>query len=151
MWAIGVITYFLLCGYTPFDCDNSMQEIQAILKADYAFEPQEYWEKVSPTAKDFVRKLLVVDPAKRLTAYQALEHPWLMNAASENGTTGGNCGGPDAERKNLLPHMRANFNARRTFRKAVDMVKLVNNLSHFKSAVDGKPLRLIDVRPLDED
>jgi calcium/calmodulin-dependent protein kinase I len=47
LWAIGVITYFLLCGYTPFDKDTNMDEMQAILVADYKFEPIEYWRDVS--------------------------------------------------------------------------------------------------------
>jgi serine/threonine protein kinase len=49
VWAIGVITYFLLCGYTPFDRDSHVEEMQAILAADYKFEPKDYWENVSET------------------------------------------------------------------------------------------------------
>ena len=47
VWAIGVITYFLLCGYTPFDRDTNLEEMQAILAADYKFEPVDYWQDVS--------------------------------------------------------------------------------------------------------
>jgi serine/threonine protein kinase len=47
LWAIGVITYFLLCGYTPFDRDSNLEEMQAILVADYSFTPVEYWRGVS--------------------------------------------------------------------------------------------------------
>ena len=50
LWAIGVITYFLLCGYTPFDRESSKEEMQAILNADYKFE-EEYWEGVSDIGK----------------------------------------------------------------------------------------------------
>jgi serine/threonine protein kinase len=39
VWAMGVITYFLLCGYTPFDRDNQQQEMEAIIRGDYKFEP----------------------------------------------------------------------------------------------------------------
>lgn len=60
---MGVITYFLLCGYTPFDRDTQEQEMQAIIRGDYAFEPQEYWSNVSETAKDFVRTCLTVGPS----------------------------------------------------------------------------------------
>jgi calcium/calmodulin-dependent protein kinase I len=49
IWAMGVVTYFLLCGYTPFDRDSQVDEIQAICSADYAFEPEEYWTGVSQT------------------------------------------------------------------------------------------------------
>lgn len=146
MWAIGVIAYFLLCGYTPFDRDSSEQEMQAILNADYAFEPEEYWRGVSSTAKDFIRRLLVVDPKARLVAHQALEHPWFKTGTTDSEVPKAT----DTDKADLLPHLRKNFNARKTFRKAVDIVKLINNLSHLKSAVDGRPLKLSDVRPMDE-
>ncbi|CAG8801087.1 18458_t:CDS:2, partial [Dentiscutata erythropus] len=73
MWAIGVITYFLLCGNIPFG-DG---ELMAIIQADYRFEPQECWERISERAKDFISKLLNVDPDSRFTAHQALNHSWL--------------------------------------------------------------------------
>lgn len=46
MWAIGVITYFLLCGYTPFERDSNVDEMNAIIRADYTFD-EEYWYGVS--------------------------------------------------------------------------------------------------------
>lgn len=48
LWAIGVITYFLLCGYTPFDRESAKEEMLAITNADYKFD-QEYWEGISDT------------------------------------------------------------------------------------------------------
>lgn len=71
---MGVITYFLLAGYTPFDRDSQQQEMEAIIAGDYKFEPEEYWQNVSSTAKDFVRTCLTIDPEKRPTAETALEH-----------------------------------------------------------------------------
>jgi len=103
IWAIGVITYFLLCGYTPFDRDSSVEEMQAIMTGDYSFEPPEYWEDVSDKAKDFIKGCLTVDPAKRLTAKQALAHPWLSKEE------------PVKAEADLLPNVRSNFNARRYF------------------------------------
>lgn len=78
VWAMGVITYFLLAGYTPFDRDSQQQEMEAIIAGDYKFEPQEYWQNVSETAKDFVRTCLTVDPALRPTAAAALRHKVLF-------------------------------------------------------------------------
>ena len=101
IWALGVITYFLLCGYTPFDRDSSVEEMQAIMAGDYSFEPPEYWEDVSEKAKDFIRGCLTVDPAKRLTAKQCVEHPWLSLEV------------PMEQEADLLPTVRQNFNARR--------------------------------------
>ncbi|KAN0062798.1 Calcium/calmodulin-dependent protein kinase type I [Thecaphora frezii] len=115
MWAIGVITYFLLCGYTPFDRDTTMEEMQAIIQADYAFEPSIYWEGVSEEAKDFINRLLTIDPALRLTAKQACSHAWL-SARQTEGT------------KDLLPDIKSAFNAKRTFRKAVNGIRLINRL-----------------------
>lgn len=113
MWAIGVITYFLLCGYTPFDRDTTMEEMQAIINADYSFEPAVYWQGVSEEARDFVNKLLTIDPSSRMTANQALQHSWLTtNAAKEGG-----------EQRDLLPDIKHAFNAKRTFKKAVNGIR----------------------------
>ena len=101
VWALGVITYFLLCGYTPFDRDSGVEEMQAIMAADYSFEPFEYWEDVSDAAKDFIRGCLTVNPQERLTAKQCAEHPWLRPKA------------PVEKEADLLPKLRSNFNARR--------------------------------------
>ncbi|CAE6537476.1 unnamed protein product [Rhizoctonia solani] len=116
IWAMGVITYFLLCGYTPFDRDTQQQEMEAIIRGDYRFEPAEYWANVSETAKDFVRYCLTVDPNKRPTAAQALEHKWLADTDRHFVPD------PDSESgqpTNLLPHIQKQFDARKTFRKAV--------------------------------
>lgn len=77
VWAIGVIAYFLLCGYTPFDRDSSAEEMQAILACDYAFEPEEYWQDVSQDARDFISKCLQIDTDKRITAEECLQHKFL--------------------------------------------------------------------------
>ncbi len=88
MWAIGVITYFLLCGYTPFDRDNNMEEIQAIIVADYSFTPVEYWRGVSAAARDFIISCLTIDPEKRITAHEALNHPFLTDKPLSRRNTG---------------------------------------------------------------
>jgi len=80
MWSIGVITYILLCGFPPFYNDSLPELFEQIMKADYDF-PEEYWKDISEDAKDFIRKLLVVNPAKRLTGKQALAHRWLSGNA----------------------------------------------------------------------
>ncbi|CAO3679473.1 unnamed protein product [Umbelopsis vinacea] len=126
MWAIGVITFFLLCGYTPFEHDSNIDEMHAIMKADYSFDDQ-YWHGVSSEAKDFITKLLTIDPAKRLTAQQALEHAWLQAEVKPNVEEG----------KDLLPNVSKNFNARRTFKKAVDLVRLSQYLGHKHAASMG--------------
>jgi len=76
MWSIGVITYILLCGFPPFYNEKLQLLFDQIMRADYDF-PVDYWSSVSDNAKDFIRKLLVVEPKKRMTSEQALNHPWL--------------------------------------------------------------------------
>ena len=105
---MGVITYFLLCGYTPFDRDTQQQEMEAIIAGDYKFEPEEYWENVSETAKDFVRECLTIDPASRPTAEQALQHKWLASSEPHFVTDA------SGNMTNLLPHIQKAFDARKT-------------------------------------
>ncbi|GAA5858200.1 hypothetical protein JCM8547_005688 [Rhodosporidiobolus lusitaniae] len=114
IWAMGVVTYFLLCGYTPFDRDSQVDEIQAICAADYAFEPEEYWTGVSETARDFINRCLVIDQTKRMTAAEALQHPWLATISPSTGSQ---------QRPDLLPSLRRNFDAKRTWRKAINMAR----------------------------
>ncbi|CAG8487736.1 2777_t:CDS:2 [Acaulospora morrowiae] len=126
MWAIGVITYFLLCGYPPFDQEGPLEEMNAVLRAEYKFEPPEYWEGITQTAKDFIHKLLIIDPNHRMTARQALDHPWLLEPIPSPVGVSPN---PD-----LLHSVRHNFNARRTLKKAIDAIKVINNLkSHSRN------------------
>ena len=118
VWAIGVITYFLLCGYTPFDRDSNLEEMQAILVADYSFTPLEYWRGVSLTAREFIRRCLTVEPSARMTAHEALSHPWIADL-----------GKTSAEgEEDLLPTVKKNFNARRTLHAAIDTIRAINQL-----------------------
>jgi len=126
LWALGVITYFLLCGYTPFDRDSDFEEMQAILKADYSFQPVEYWRGVSAEAKDFIRRCLTIDPAKRMTAHEALQHPFV--AGYKTG---------DDKGQNLLPTVKKNFNARRTLHAAIDTVRAINKLREGQANHNG--------------
>lgn len=126
IWALGVITYFLLCGYTPFDRDTDFDEMQAILKADYSFTPIEYWRGVSSHAKDFIQKCLTIDPAQRVTAHQALQHPFVVGTVPSDGAG-----------ENLLPAIKKNFNARRTLHAAIDTVRAINKLREAQNFMDG--------------
>ncbi|KAL3527214.1 hypothetical protein ACH5RR_011870 [Cinchona calisaya] len=76
VWSIGVITYILLCGRRPFWDKTEDGVFKEVLrnKPDFRRKP---WPSISNSAKDFVKKLLVKDPRARLTAAQALSHPWV--------------------------------------------------------------------------
>jgi len=76
LWSIGVITYLLLCGYPPFYGESLPEVFEQILKGQFEFNAP-YWDNISNDAKDFIRKLLMVDPVKRMSAEQTLNHPWL--------------------------------------------------------------------------
>jgi len=81
LWSVGVITYLLLCGFPPFYGESLPEVFEQIMKAEFDF-PDPYWTEVSGDAKDFIQKLLVIDPKKRLTTKQALAHPWVAAGGS---------------------------------------------------------------------
>ncbi len=78
MWSLGVILYILICGFPPFNAEDDRQLFKLVKHAHYEFvEP--YWDDASDDVMDLISKLLVVDPAKRLSAEEALKHPWLSS------------------------------------------------------------------------
>ncbi|KAF8170137.1 calcium/calmodulin-dependent protein kinase [Pholiota molesta] len=114
-------------GYTPFDRDSQQQEMEAILAGDYKFEPEEYWQNVSATAKAFVRTCLTIDPAQRPTAAQALEHKqWLADEKPHFVPDPSRADGGPAD---LLPNVKKAFNAKQLWRKATSTIKAVNRMT----------------------
>nr|XP_010909915.1 CDPK-related kinase 7 isoform X2 [Elaeis guineensis] len=79
MWSIGVIAYILLCGSRPFWARTESGIFRAVLKAEPSFE-EAPWPSLSAEAKDFVKRLLNKDYRKRMTASQALSHPWIRDS-----------------------------------------------------------------------
>ncbi|XP_068455946.1 serine/threonine-protein kinase DCLK1a isoform X2 [Clinocottus analis] len=80
IWAAGVITYILLCGFPPFRGSSDDQEVlfDQILMGQLEF-PLPYWDNVSETAKELIRSMLEVEVDQRYTALQVLEHPWVTD------------------------------------------------------------------------
>ncbi|XP_048385229.1 serine/threonine-protein kinase H1-like [Stegostoma tigrinum] len=83
MWALGVISYILLSGTMPFEDENRTRLYRMILKCEYSYvgEP---WPNVSNLAKDFIDKLITIDPNERMAAAQALKHPWVVTMAASS-------------------------------------------------------------------
>ncbi|KAJ1021833.1 hypothetical protein NDA13_005445 [Ustilago tritici] len=118
IWSCGVIAYVLLGGYTPFYGQDQPSLFQQILKMEVQFEP-EYWSEVSDTAKDFILRCLC--PAdKRMTAREALAHPWLADLPPlHEESAKGAC---------LKDGTLRNLTAMRKLRKAVTAVEAINHL-----------------------
>lgn len=76
MWSIGVITYILLSGMSPFQGDSDEETLRNIVEMKYEFDDQ-YFSQTSAMAKDFIQKLLVKDPVERMTSEECLLHPWI--------------------------------------------------------------------------
>ncbi|NWU72079.1 MYLK2 kinase, partial [Pterocles burchelli] len=82
MWSMGVITYMLLSGLSPFLGDNDTETLNNVLAANWYFD-EETFESVSEEAKDFVSNLIIKEKSARLSAGQCLQHPWLNNLAEK--------------------------------------------------------------------
>jgi calcium-dependent protein kinase len=76
LWSCGVIMYILLSGSPPFQGEDDQEVMQNVRKGKFDFFGTE-WDGISPSAKDLISKLLTMDQAKRISASDALKHPWL--------------------------------------------------------------------------
>ncbi|XP_076150389.1 calcium/calmodulin-dependent protein kinase type II delta 2 chain isoform X5 [Alosa pseudoharengus] len=81
MWACGVILYILLVGYPPFWDEDQHRLYQQIKAGAYDF-PSPEWDTVTPEAKDLINKMLTINPSKRITATEALKHPWICQRST---------------------------------------------------------------------
>eukprot|EP00349_Pseudokeronopsis_sp_Brazil_P000772 CAMPEP_0202958910 /NCGR_PEP_ID=MMETSP1396-20130829/3181_1 /ASSEMBLY_ACC=CAM_ASM_000872 /TAXON_ID= /ORGANISM="Pseudokeronopsis sp., Strain Brazil" /LENGTH=153 /DNA_ID=CAMNT_0049677219 /DNA_START=815 /DNA_END=1276 /DNA_ORIENTATION=- len=80
LWSVGVLTYIMLCGYPPFNGQTEAELFDNILEGTYEFADED-WEHISHNAKDFIFNLLQVNPEERMTAEEALSHPWMKEAS----------------------------------------------------------------------
>lgn len=116
MWSLGVITYTLLCGYSPFRSENLTDLIEECRTCRIIFH-ERYWRDVSQDAKDFILTMLNADPDKRVTSEEALKHKWLT--------------GESASDRDLLPEIRA-YITRARLRRGIEIVKLANRIESLK-------------------
>ncbi|KAL2870615.1 serine/threonine-protein kinase [Aspergillus lucknowensis] len=120
IWSLGVITYTLLCGYSPFRSENLTDLIEECRAGRVIFH-ERYWRDVSQDAKDFILSLLQVNPAQRPTSEEALKHPWLK--------------GESASDRDLLPEIRA-YIARSRLKRGIEIIKLANRIEALKMQED---------------
>lgn len=124
LWSIGVITYTLLCGYSPFRSDNRAELIKETTRAKVEFHHR-YWANISIAAKEFILSLLKSNPDDRMTAEEALEHRWLHeNIVGEHDISTG-------LRKHWMP--------RRRWKLAINAVKAANRMRMMGSTVNSSP------------
>lgn len=122
MWSMGVITYTLLCGYSPFRSESLADLIDETKHGRVVFH-ERYWRDVSQQAKDFILSLLRPEPEDRATSAQALKDPWIA--------------GVGATEHNLLPEIKA-YMARAKLRRGIDLVKLANRIEALKMQEDDE-------------
>lgn len=121
IWALGVITYLLLCGETPFgglDGESLLLVKESILRAEIVFEPKEAWDSVSDSGKAFVKRLLNPDPVKRPTAKEVQRDEWIQVCSKKDA----------CEEKRLNPKT---VSALMEFKKCSDMKKLLSEVLSF--------------------
>ncbi|KAF5557050.1 CAMK CAMK1 CAMK1-CMK kinase [Fusarium phyllophilum] len=117
MWSMGVITYTLLCGYSPFRSENLQDLIRECTENSVVFH-ERYWKDVSNDAKDFILHLINPDADQRWTSEEALGHIWLT--------------GKNATDYNLLPEIKS-FRARSRFRRIIEKIKLQARIEKLKA------------------
>ncbi|KAM7152654.1 death-associated protein kinase 2 isoform 2-T3 [Macrochelys suwanniensis] len=120
MWSIGVITYILLSGASPFLGETKQETLANITAVNYEFD-EEFFSHTSDLAKDFIRKLLVKDTRKRLTIQEALTHPWITPVDKQQALV---------RRESIinLENFKRQY-ARRRWKLSYSIVSLCNHLS----------------------
>ncbi|XP_039644382.1 calcium/calmodulin-dependent protein kinase type II subunit gamma isoform X4 [Perca fluviatilis] len=115
IWACGVILYILLVGYPPFWDEDQHKLYQQIKAGAYDF-PSPEWDTVTPEAKNLINQMLTINPAKRITAEQALKHPWICHRSTVASMM---------HRQETVECLRK-FNARRKLKGAILTTMLVS-------------------------
>ncbi|CDW86359.1 UNKNOWN [Stylonychia lemnae] len=82
LWSIGVILYILLSGKPPFDGNDDKEIVNSVRIGTYSMSGPE-WKSITPEAKDLIKKMLTYDITGRITAEQAINHPWIKKKVLE--------------------------------------------------------------------
>nr|XP_015215155.1 PREDICTED: calcium/calmodulin-dependent protein kinase type II subunit beta isoform X19 [Lepisosteus oculatus] len=128
IWACGVILYILLVGYPPFWDEDQHKLYQQIKAGAYDF-PSPEWDTVTPEAKNLINQMLTINPAKRITAQEALKHPWVCQRSTVASMM---------HRQETVECLKK-FNARRKLKGAILTTMLATrNFSAAKSLLNKK-------------
>ncbi|XP_029460088.1 calcium/calmodulin-dependent protein kinase type II subunit beta isoform X3 [Rhinatrema bivittatum] len=128
IWACGVILYILLVGYPPFWDEDQHKLYQQIKAGAYDF-PSPEWDTVTPEAKNLINQMLTINPAKRITAHEALKHPWVCQRSTVASMM---------HRQETVECLKK-FNARRKLKGAILTTMLATrNFSAAKSLLNKK-------------
>ncbi|KAM8924208.1 calcium/calmodulin-dependent protein kinase type II subunit gamma isoform 8-T8 [Pelodytes ibericus] len=128
IWACGVILYILLVGYPPFWDEDQHKLYQQIKAGAYDF-PSPEWDTVTPEAKNLINQMLTINPTKRITADQALKHPWVCQRSTVASMM---------HRQETVECLRK-FNARRKLKGAILTTMLVSrNFSATRTLLNKK-------------
>uniref|UniRef100_A0A8C2L1J8 calcium/calmodulin-dependent protein kinase n=1 Tax=Cyprinus carpio TaxID=7962 RepID=A0A8C2L1J8_CYPCA len=127
IWACGVILYILLVGYPPFWDEDQHKLYQQIKAGAYDF-PSPEWDTVTAEAKNLINQMLTINPAKRITAEQALKHPWVCQRSTVASMM---------HRQETVECLRK-FNARRNFFFCLFVCFLSSHISACKSLLNKK-------------
>ncbi|KAG5845585.1 hypothetical protein ANANG_G00140840 [Anguilla anguilla] len=128
MWACGVILYILLVGYPPFWDEDQHRLYQQIKAGAYDF-PSPEWDTVTPEAKDLINKMLTINPVKRITATEALKHPWICQRSTVASMM---------HRQETVECLKK-FNARRKLKGAILTTMLATRNFSARSLLNKKP------------
>ncbi|XP_075881958.1 calcium/calmodulin-dependent protein kinase (CaM kinase) II beta 1 isoform X12 [Nelusetta ayraudi] len=132
IWACGVILYILLVGYPPFWDEDQHKLYQQIKAGAYDF-PSPEWDTVTPEAKNLINQMLTINPAKRITAQEALKHPWVCQRSTVASMM---------HRQETVECLKK-FNARRKLKGAILTTMLVSRNFSAKTLLNKK----VDVKP----
>ncbi|XP_049324389.1 calcium/calmodulin-dependent protein kinase type II delta chain isoform X17 [Astyanax mexicanus] len=127
IWACGVILYILLVGYPPFWDEDQHKLYQQIKAGAYDF-PSPEWDTVTPEAKNLINQMLTINPAKRITAQEALKHPWVCQRSTVASMM---------HRQETVECLKK-FNARRKLKGAILTTMLVSRNFSAKSLLNKK-------------
>jgi len=120
-WALGVITYILLCGYPPFYSEDDQELYRYIMDADFEYDSP-YWDEISKDAKGFVGNLIELDVSKRFDCEKALQHPWISGDAALNKNI----------HDSVSTQIKKHFNAKSKWKQAINAATAIRRMQQLK-------------------